>query len=89
MYGPAQQPAQQFRPAPQPEQYRPAPQPGQQSRYSPQPQQLGPSLNPAQNSSPQVGPGNLQVPAENYAHDSSGDNEMSRFQLYKQRKKQG
>ena len=76
-FRPARQPTQQFRSSPQPtRQFRPAPQPAQKSRPTPRQQ-----ARPAQIAAP--------VAARNYVHDTSGDNQLSRFQLFQLRKKKG
>ena len=90
---PAPQPTQQFRPAPQPtQQFRPAPQPTQKFEPFPQPAQQSrptPQAPKRQQTRPALGQNTAPVATRNYVHDTSGDNQLSRFQLYQVRKKQG
>ena len=66
---------QQFR---KPAQPQPARQP-QQQQFNPQPQ-AAPSAKDAL--------GSVQIAAQEYVHDPSGDNTLSRFQLFQLKKKQ-
>jgi len=90
-FRPAPQPTQQFRPAPQPtQQFRTAPQPTQQFRPAPQPtQQFRPAPQPAPRPTQQFRPasGPARPASRDYMHDSTGDNELSRYQQYILRKK--
>merc|ERR1711892_727754 len=99
----AQPAPQQFRQAPQPQQapqqfrqpvnIQPAfrqPQPSPQQFRQPQQSQLNPQPAP-QLPTGAGGPanvGDVQIAAEEYVHDTSGDNTVSRFQLFQQKKKQ-
>merc|ERR1712128_87890 len=91
---PAQpQPAvQQFRQPATNQQFRqpPQPQPTAQQFRQPQQSQLNPQPAP-QLPTGAGGPanvGDVQIAAEEYVHDTSGDNTVSRFQLFQQKKKQ-
>merc|ERR1711892_1485156 len=99
----AQPAPQQFRQAPQPQQaaqqFRQPPQPqpaAQQFRQPAQTQPAAQQFRQPQQAAPQLatsagGPANVadvQIAAEEYVHDTSGDATLSRFQLFQQRKKQ-
>merc|ERR1711892_1468162 len=83
---------QQFQAQPAPQQFRqpPQPQPAAQQFRQPQQSQLNPQPAP-QLPTGAGGPanvGDVQIAAEEYVHDTSGDNTVSRFQLFQQKKKQ-
>merc|ERR1712106_514152 len=82
----AQQFIQPTQPQPAPQQFRQPPQPQQAAQQFRQPQQAAPQL-----ATSAGGPANVadvQIAAEEYVHDNSGDATLSRFQLFQQRKKQ-
>merc|ERR1712168_399887 len=78
---------QQFRPQPAQQQFRPQPVVQQQFRPQPIPQPVG-QPQPQLVSQPEDALGNVQVAAEQYVHDTTGDATISRFQLFKLRRKQ-